>query len=215
MLNSISLFVLMACFVASITAFFQKNAPFYLRLCPFYLLITILVQQIGNYMSQHHIHNALLYNCYSIFEFMFYFFILREIIQNKKIKTVILFILILYTLMALFNVFYSRAGSAFHSETYAIGCVLIVVLCIIYFVELFQLPKAANLKNEPSFWICTAILFSYVVTFPYWGLVNFTNAAPKIILQNLMSILVIINILSYSLFTIAFLCRIKIRKSTL
>ncbi|MDP4131917.1 MAG: hypothetical protein Q8939_17280 [Bacteroidota bacterium] len=213
-MNSVSLFVLVACFVVSIISFFQKHSPLYLRLCPFYLLVTILVQQIGNYMSQHGIHNALLYNCYSIFEFIFYFFILREIIQNKRIKSVILFILITYTLMALFNVFNSRTGSDFHSKTYAIGCIVIVILCITYFVELFQLPKAANLKNEPAFWICTAILFSYVCTFPFWGLVNFMNTAPKIIIKNLMTILVIINILSYSLFTIAFLCRIKIRKST-
>ena len=215
MLNSVSLFFLVACFVASLASFFQKHSPLYLRLCPFYLLVTFLVQQIGNYMSRHGIHNALLYNYYSIFEFIFYFFILRQIIQNKRIKAVIFFILIIYPLTALFNIFYSRTGSAFNSETYAVGCILIVILCIIYFVGLFQLPKAANLKNEPAFWICTAILFSYVVTFPYWGLVNFTNAAPKIILKNLMSILAIINILSYSLFTIAFLCRIRIRKSTL
>jgi hypothetical protein len=123
--------------------------------------------------------------------------------------------LIVYPLIALFNIFYSRVGGAFHSETYVVGCILIVILCIIYFVELFQLPKAANLKYEPAFWICTAILFSYVVTFPYWGLLNFMNTAPKFILENLLNILMIINILSYSLFTIAFLCRIKIRKSTL
>jgi hypothetical protein len=45
--------------------------------------------------------------------------------------------------------------------------------------------------------------------------VNFMNSAPQIIIRNLMNILMIINVLSYSLFTIAFLCRIRIRKSTL
>lgn len=215
MLDSASLFVLVVCFGASITPFFQKRSPLFLRLCPFYLLVTILVQQLGNYMSRNGIHNALLYNCYSIFEFIFYLFILREIIQNRRIKRIILFILIIYPLIALFNVFYAGIGTAFNSDTYAIGCIVIVILCIIYFVELFQLPKAANLKNEPSFWICTAILFAYVCTFPFWGLVNFMNTAPKIVIANLMTIITIINILSYSLFTIAFLCKIRIRKSTL
>jgi hypothetical protein len=45
-------------------------------------------------------------------------------------------------------------------------------------------------------------------------LVNFMTTAPKIIINNLMTILMFINILSYLLFTIAFLCRIKIRRST-
>lgn len=215
MLNSIAFFVLLGSFLVSLTAFFQKPSPLYLRLCPFYILIAILVQQIGNYMSLHAIHNAILYNNFSIFEFVFYFFILREIIRNKGIKTIILFIMIIYPLVGLFNIFYLDKGSDFHSKTYAVGCILIVAFCIVYFVELFQLPKAANLKNEPAFWICTAILFSYVCTFPFWGLVNFMNTAPMIIINNLMTILMIINILTYLLFTIAFLCRIKIRKSTL
>jgi hypothetical protein len=39
------------------------------------------------------------------------------------------------------------------------------------------------------------------------------QTAPKIVLRNLVRLLMIINILSYLLFSIAFLCRIKIRKS--
>jgi hypothetical protein len=166
-------------------------------------------------MSLHAIHNATLYNAYSIFEFLFYFFTLREIIVNKKIKILILILMIIYPLVPLLNILYFYSGNDFHSKTYAVGCILIVAFCIVYFVELFQLPKAPKLKNEPAFWICTAILFNYVCTFPFWGLVNFMNEAPMIVINNLMTILMIINILSYLLFTIAFLCRIKIRKSTL
>jgi hypothetical protein len=214
MLDVIVLSVLVASFVLSLTTFFQKGTPLYLRLCPFYLLATILVQKIGLYMSQHGIHNGFLYSSYSNFEFIFYFFVLRSIIQNKRVKSLLLFILIAYPLVAIFNMFYFSAESDFQSKIYTVGCILIVVFCIIYFWELFQLPKTINIKNEPSFWICTAILFSYVVTFPYWGLVDFMKTAPKIVLNNLLNLLMIINILSYLLFTIAFLCRIKIRKST-
>lgn len=171
--------------------------------------------EVGTYLSEQSIHNAILYNTFSVFEFMFYFFILRELIRSARVKTIILFVLIIYPLVAFFNIFYYRMDSNFHSMTYAIGCAFIVILCIIYFVELFQLPKSTNLKNEPAFWICTAILFSYVCTFPYWGLVNFVTTAPAILINNLKTILMIVNILSYSLFIIAFLCSIRIRKSTL
>ena len=212
---SIEFLFLLICLIVSITSYFQRPSPLYLRLFPFYFFITILVQQVGTYLSRHSIHNAILYNTFSVFEFIFYFFVLREIVHNARIKAIILVVLIIYPMIAFFNIFYFRMDSSFHSMTYAIGCAFIVVLCIIYFVELFQLPNATNLKNEPSFWICTAILFSYACTFPYWGLVNFVSTAPSIVINNLMTILMIINILSYSLFIIAFLCRIRIRKSTL
>ncbi len=212
---SVDLIFLVVCFLASLTAFFQKPSPAYLKLFPFYFFVTLLVQQIGTYLSQHSIHNAVLYNVYSIFEFAFNFFVLRLIIQNKGVKGTLLFVLILYPLTACLNLFYFPQGGTFHTVSYAICCSLIVVSCIVYFVELFQLPKAINLKREPAFWICTAILFSYVCTFPFWGLVGFLSTAPPFIIKNLNIILMIINILSYSLFTIAFLCRIRIRKSTL
>jgi hypothetical protein len=211
----VDLIFLTVCLLASFSAFSQKPSPFYLKIFPFYFIITVLVQQIGTYLSQHTIPNAVLYNSFSIFDFAFNFFVLRLIIQNKRVKIIIFFILILYPVVSCLNLFYFKQGGTFRTVNYAIGCSLIVVFCIIYFVELFQLPKAVNLKREPAFWICTAILFSYVCTFPFWGLVGFLNTAPPFILRNLTTILMIINILSYSLFTIAFLCRIRIRKSTL
>jgi hypothetical protein len=212
---SVDLIFLIVCLLASFTSFFQKPSPLYLRIFPFYFIVTVLVQQIGNYLSQHSIPNAVLYNIYSMAEFPFYFFVLWCIIQNKRVKKAILFILILYSLTAALNLIYFKQGGTFHTVNYGIGCSLIVIFCIVYFVELFQLPKAINLKREPAFWICTAILFSYVCTFPFWGLVGFLSTAPPFIIKNLNIILMIINILSYSLFTIAFLCRIRIRKSTL
>ncbi len=215
MKTNIELFFLVSCLLASFTSYLQKPSPLYLRLFPFYFFITVLVQQIGTYLSYQAIHNIILYNSYSVFEFVFYFFILREIIRNVRVKIIILFVLIIYPLVAVFNIFYFQKETTFHSMTYAIGCAIIVILCIFYFVELFQLPKSTNLKNEPAFWICTAVLFSYVCTFPFWGLVNFIRTDPDILVNNLMTILMIINILSYSLFIIAFLCRIRIRKSTL
>lgn len=215
MIETVSFISLLICLMASITSFFQRPSPLYLRLFPFYFFITILVQQIGSYLSKHSIHNGLMYNAYSALELMFFFAVLRGIIQNRLTKLIVLIVLIVYPMVVLLNIFYFQTGGSFHSMTYTMGSTLNVILCIIYFVELFQLPKAINLKSEPSFWICTAILFYYVCTFPFWGLVNFVNKAPSILLNNLMTILLIINVLTYSLFTIAFLCRLRIRKSTL
>ena len=215
MRDYIELFFLFLCLLASLTAFFQGPSPLYLRVFPFYFFIALVVQVIGFYLSRHSLSNINLYSIYSTLEFSLYFFILREIIRNRKIKLIILIVIIVYATATLLHLFFFKKGQTFHSAPYAIGCSLVVVLCIVYFIELFQLPKAPSLKNEPSFWICTTFLFSYVCSFPFWGLLNFIKTAPRIILGNLMNIALIINILTYCLFIIAFLCRIKIRRSTL
>lgn len=215
MKESVELFFLIVCLLVSFTSFIQLPSPLYLRVFPFYFLATIAVQFIGSYLSRHSIHNIILYNIYSVFEFSFYFFILREMIRSKKMKVFFLIILIVYPILAFLNIMFIQKSGTFHSLTYSIGCSIIVILAIIYFAELFQRPNTISLKNDPAFWICTAILFSYVCTFPFWGLVNLVSKGPRIIADNLITIVLIINILSYSLFIIAFLCRIKIRKSTL
>jgi hypothetical protein len=215
MRETIELVFLVICLLASLTSYLQRPSPLYLRVFPFYFIITILVQYVGAYMSRHSIHNIYLYNTYSIFEFAFYFFILREIALSRIIKRITLIILIAYPILAFANIYFFQKNGTFHSVSFAIGCSIIVILCIIYFVELFQLPKTTDLKSDPAFWVCTAILFSYVCTFPFWGLLNFVKSGTQFNLTNLMRIQMIINILSYSLFTIAFLCRIRIRKSTL
>ncbi len=49
---------------------------------------------------------------------------------------------------------------------FAIGCLIIVSLCIYYFSELFQKAEVQSLARLPSFWIISGILFNNVLFFP-------------------------------------------------
>jgi len=200
-------------FIASLTIYFQRNTPLYLRLFPPFLLVTIMVEIIGEYLRAHTGTNVKLYNPFLVFEFVFYFFMLRQIIRNKIIKQIILHLLWLYPLMALFNIYFIQKITIFNSMTYSFGCLLMVAICIYYFFELFQHPYSGSLFREPAFWICSGLLFFYSCSFPIFSLLNFLNNASNIIIRNLGTILNLMNDLLYLSFTIAFLCRIKARKS--
>jgi hypothetical protein len=125
----------------------------------------------------------------------------------------VLVFLILYPVLFLMNFLLVQHSSEFQSMTYALGCLLIVICCIYYFWELFQQKASVQLTRQPAFWICSGLLFYYACTFPLLGLINFVGSFPKIIIQNLFQILNILNVFLYLSFTIAFLCRLKIRKS--
>jgi hypothetical protein len=95
--------------------------------------------------------------------------------------------------------------------TYTSGCVLIVITSIYYFWETFQQKNSVNLIREPAFWICSGLLFYFTCTFPLNGLLNFVSALPQVIVQNLFQIYILLTIFLYLSFTIAYLCRLKVK----
>jgi hypothetical protein len=159
------------------------------------------------------IYNNLLSNLSTLIEFTFYLYMFREIVYGRRAKKVFFYLVLAYPLIALLNVlFIQRDG--FHTMTYALGCLLIIASCIYFFWQQFQRPSSVNLGRQPAFWICSGLLFYYTCTFPLYGAVNIVKLFPRVILSNLLYILVLLNILLYLSFTIAFLCRLKTRRST-
>jgi hypothetical protein len=199
--------------LVGLSIYFQPDTDIYLRLFPIFLFLTEVIIYIATYLSAQHENNIILYNFFGSFEFCFYFFVLYRIIQKRLAKKIIFYILCIYPLLALINIFFIQGLTSFQSITYALGCLLIVTICIYYFLELFQLEHSVNLIRQPAFWICSGLLFFYACSFPIFGLANFLRSLPYVILKNLSTIIDLLNIFLYSSFTIAFLCRLRIRKS--
>lgn len=204
-----SIFVLIS-LAASLTLYFQKDVPSYLKLFPIFLAVAFIVERIGWYLDVKGISNIMFFGVFSVLYFEFYFYILRKIIQSAKANKVILYLSFIYPILFLLNIVFVQTHT-FHSITYSLGCLLIVAVCIYYFYELFQLPKATNLIRDPAFWICSGLLFFYTCSFPLFGLLNLLSSLSQVLILNVSSILMFLNVLLYSLYTIAFLCRFLFR----
>jgi len=166
---------------------------------------------VENYLAIAKIDNTQLSNISTVVEFTFYLYMFREIVYGRRAKKMYYILLFAYPIVALTNIFFIQRNG-FHTMTYALGCLLIIGSCIYYFWELFQRPSSVNLGRQPAFWICSGLLFYYTCNFPLYGAVNLLKVLPRVILSNLLAILVLLNILLYLSFTIAFLCRLKTRK---
>jgi hypothetical protein len=208
----IYMYVILLAILASTSVYFQRQRPLYLTIFPVFLVITLIMEGVGIYLWYHRLENLVVYNWFTAFEFCFYLFVLSKIIQKSKAKRITRLVLLLYAAGTIINLLFFQGKGGFHSITYSIGCLLIVAACIYYFLELFRLPRYVNLAKEPPFWICSGLLFYYCCSFPLLGLVNFIGSFPRVIIDNLDFFLTLMNVLLYSLFTIAFLCRIKTRK---
>jgi len=192
---------------------YQKPSQFYLKLFPPFLLLTFIAEVYASWLFTVGRNNVAIYNFFSTFEFCFYLFIISIIIKNSRIKKIILVTIFLYAIVAVVNIVAILKMKTFHVTTYTVGCLLIVIFCIYYFGELFRFPEQGKLLHNPAFWICSALLFFYCCGFPLYGLINQWKGISKLVLENFVEIVTILNIFLYSLFTIAFLCT-RTRKYT-
>ncbi len=167
---------------------------------------------ITNYLAFHRSNTVLLSNLSTMVSFCFYMYILREVVHGPKAKRILLYCLLAFPLISIVNIFLVQKSGVFQTMTYSLGCLLVVAACIYYFLELFRSRSYVNLLREPAFWICSGLLFYSACSFPVYGLINFMSLDFSFI-RIILYILGFVNILLYLSFTIAFLCRLRTRKS--
>lgn len=195
--------------------FFKKDSPVYLKAFGPFLLITLIVDALGVYLSSKATHTLYIYNLFSIVEACFYLWVLKNVIKDPLIRKVLFYTLIIFPALCIINMLFIQKFRSFNSITYALGCLLIIFFSIYFFFELFKVQHSVKLSADPAFWICTALLFFYSCTFPLFVASNFLNSIPLVIKKNATVIITLLNVLLYSLFIIAFLCRIRAKKPSL
>jgi hypothetical protein len=199
------------CFLASLTVFFRKDSPAYLRHLSFFLFLNVAVETAANILAATG-SNTWLYNIFVPLSFIFYSYLFSKIIFSPKIKKLIRVFWIFYILLVLINSIFIEKFTVFDSYTYTTGSIVIICLTMVYFFELFRTPRSVNLLREPPFWIATALLFFNASSLPFFSIINYLGEKSTTLANSIYDIILVINIFQYSLLTIAYLCRIK--KST-
>ncbi len=215
MFNDIYILSIFFSLLASMTVYFPKGQPLYLRLFPPNLAFVFITEYTAVQLAYKGQSNIELYNISSTVEIIFYLWVLSQIIMKVPIRKCLQLAAVLFPVVVMLNKYLIQKGTRYLTLTVALGSLLIVLAAIYYFYELFRSEKSINLAREPSFWIVSGLLFFYSCSFPLFTLINaFYSPSNKIIFY-LLHLSSVLNILLYSSFMIAFLCRIKIRKFSL
>jgi len=199
--------------IVGLVVSFRGNAPSYLKFLPYFLFVTFVLEVIGWQMGQQGINNAIYFNFFSLIFFIYYLYIIHQILRSAIIKRILLFCVILYPIIALINIFFIQGPHVFHTMTYSIGALLTIIFCVYFFYELFRIPHSITLKNHPGFWIVTGLLFFNTCSLPFIGLANYIYQFSPVLINNIQFILGFLNVLLYLLITIAFLCRVNFQRS--
>ena len=135
-----------------------------------------------------------------------------SIIKIKTFKKIVTFLFVGFPCISILNIFFLQGINNFNSITYSLGCLMVISLCIYYFFEIFTTQTYLRLSNDPAFWICTALLFFYSVSFPIYVSNNLMKHFSNKLGQLVFFIVSILNIIMYSLFCVAFICQINLIK---
>lgn len=182
----------------------------------YFLALTVLVEITGIVATELKKFelNTTIYNNYLTIEFCFYLYLVQSQIRRKIIRKSALWIIVGYGVIGFTNnVLLQGKSDSFSSMSYSLGCFFIISFLLYYFYELMLYPSSTTLKNQPSFWVCSGLLFFYTSTFAVFGLTNFISHLPNIVYNGISIFITITNIVLYSMFSIAFVCQTQIQKS--
>ena len=117
----------------SLVLYSRNKDIFYLRLFPVFLFISCSVELYAIYLWNFRDYTASIYNFFTLFEFGFYFFVLRGIIRSKAMKRIILAAAFIYIPVSILNIVFIQGLNTFHTVTYSLGCLLIISFSMFYF----------------------------------------------------------------------------------
>lgn len=179
------------------------------------MLITVIVESGNAYYIFPAIHqsNHWTFNIETVFEFYFfsYFFfhVLKESFSRKLIKIFVF----AYPVILILSFITIQKYYVFHTYTYMLGELYLIILCLLYYRELYTTNEFKKLSTLPEFWIVTSLLIFTAGELPYMILLNYLNKhyimASVYFKQYILGTL---NIVMYAMFTIGLLWSTRTQK---
>jgi hypothetical protein len=182
----------------------RSYQPRYMKTLPVYFLISGLTEVIAAI----YLPNAyLIYWIYGVFEIMYFIYFFYHLLESPRKRGLLFGINIFFWVaMLLFIRFmkYVFAGSA----TDLLESATVVLLCVLYYLQLFRSPQFIELEKAAGFWMVTGILFYFFIRIPAVLFSGFYNVMHNEALSEAVySINNYALIIAYGLFVKGMLCR--------
>jgi hypothetical protein len=189
--------------------------PKHLKLLAFILGFDLTGELAGLYLYSEIKTNLPAYNIVLLGEFIGYAYFFRLITKLQWLKKVTAVFIIIFPVFWCIAVFILFGLSSWNSYVYTAGSLFVMLFAIGYYYELITDTEVKRLNNNSEFWIATGLLLFFTGNLPFLGMYNFLIVNYPSLADSLGSVLRVLNIIMYSLFAYAYLCRINTEKSLL
>ena len=136
-------------------------------------------------------------------------FLLYQIIQNKLIRRIIVYMQWAYVVVVLINSFFIQGINQFNATSYLVGSGLLVFFSSYYLYELFFKNPSLKPLNEASFWVALGILIFHSCSCAILLALDYLSSFSRNEIKLLAHFTQALDLVYYSFFIISFLCIIK------
>jgi len=203
-------------YLASISIFtiigfikFRHKLPVHFKgiilMMPYILLIEICAAFFRNLIKYENI--MLQYSIIMLIEFLIYAYFFKQVIISKLIKKMISIFMLIFPVFWCISVFFIFKSQDWNSYVFLIGGTFTIVWALIYFYQLLTSLDGMSIRSSGELWIALGIIIFYSCNVPFMGMYNFLRNNYPSLIMDFQSGLQIINIIMYSLFTYALLCK--------
>ncbi|MDR6561119.1 hypothetical protein J2Y60_001188 [Arcicella sp. BE140] len=145
-----------------ITIIRKKYLTKELRILGWYVITSVSCEVLGNFCGRVlHYPNHFILNIFALFECLLISLIFREAFIGSKLKTFVLVLTSMYTLVSVYLFMIPDGFFKFNSTVNTISCLLIITWVLIYFYQLLQTLQLIKLYTIPLFWISVGCLLYF------------------------------------------------------
>lgn len=117
--------------------------------------------------------NHWIYNIFTTGQLLAIGILYRKILYSKNLHYLLRVFMFVYPLLVTVNFMLVQSFFRFHTLTYTIGCLFIILLVFSYFNQLLHSKEVLKLRSNPFFWINTGNAIYFIGSLFYLGSVNF------------------------------------------
>jgi magnesium-transporting ATPase (P-type) len=199
---------------------FRLNWPKPFRIFSVFLISTFLIEifaiswtkglcktEYWNYSRE----NLWIYNAFAVISHLFFLAYFYHILTNKFIRTVIVLSIVPFLVFSIINYFFIETPHRLNAYTIIIANIITILLALGSIIQIQREKIIINLNTSPVFWIAAGTLVYYSATLPLFIYFNYLNEYSPIG-QYYTYINDALNIIMYTAYLIAFLCKPPSRK---
>jgi hypothetical protein len=108
----------------------------------------------------------------TIVEFLVFFFLIKNHIDNIRIRKVLnpllpVFLSSIFIYLVYYKTTHKEINQYFLQMIFTIQASLLIIACILYYLDLFKKEMKLNLLAQPSFWVVTGLSLFMLSTLPF------------------------------------------------
>lgn len=210
--------IMLMSFVISLRLIKNKNIPQYLKNFYWYNIVGVMVM-VPHFLTFHFFKQfyylaIILNNLTLIFHYGFLgnFIIKAGARPQRNLKQRIVFWCFLFLTFYFISTGFNKKSN---TSAFAMANFGLSLLCILYYLQLFNYIPVLDIKRQPAFWIITGIFFCMSLPIPLFGVIEYLRSR---VAYNKLQFFAIIGPICYSImhlfFIKAYLCALHPQKAS-